>query len=199
MDKENLKLYIDLMNRYDELHKINLTMMFSNEDKILITNMRNIAIKDPKANEFLNSLTSMTPDEREIAVNNYFAKEDGTGLLITLDDVKNYKEEIASKSKEEQNKLNYYINHFAELNIKYIRLDDLKYITNDGEIEDIDLEKTIVKFEPKKIEEKVEEVEEPKIKKKTIKQAGYISAFLLFALTAVTGMIVATILTLVIK
>ena len=82
MEKDNLKLYVDLMNRYDEETKLGMTMVFNSDEKNLLSYMKKIAIKDKEANKFLNSLTTMSPEEREQAVEDYFKEED-KDIIIT--------------------------------------------------------------------------------------------------------------------
>ncbi len=225
MEKDNLKLYVDLMNRYDEETKLGMTMVFNSDEKNLLSYMKKIAIKDKEANKFLNSLTTMSPEEREQAVEDYFKEED-KDIIITLDDVKDYKEEIANKSKEDQNKLNYLINNYNKLKIKGIWLSDLKYIDENDEVKDIDLKK-IAKEEEKEeikeyksrtdrnydelkdIDEEDEEIILP-VKKETTKstkkpvkkentKAEYFKASALFLSTALVGVVLAIVALLFIK
>ena len=125
MEKDNLKLYVYLMNRYYEQAKIGMTLVFNEDEKHLMTYMKKIAMKDKEANKFLNSLTNMTPDERYLAVENLFNKKEGKKDIITINEVKDYKDEIASMSKQDQNKLNYIINNYNKLKVKGINLNDL--------------------------------------------------------------------------
>lgn len=224
MEKDNLRLYVDLMNKYEEQAKLGMTLIFTQDEKLLMSYMKKIAIQDKEARAFLNKLNDLKPEERMIAVDNYFAKKDGKGIIITIDEIKDYKEIIDEKSKEDKNKLNYLINNYSRLGIKGIRLDDLKYIDENDEVKDVDLNDNVVPFrrEEKVKEESLEdldvplrsnrnydEIEEeeiikpvpikPKKNKKEEKNSGFISAFLLFLFTGFAGGVLATILTFLLK
>lgn len=221
MEKDNLRLYVNLMNKYDEESKMGITMVFNSDEKNLMSYMKKIAIKDKEANKFLNSLTSMTPEEREQAVEDYFKDDtEEKDIIITLSDVKDYKEEIANKSKEDQNKLNYLLNNYNKLKIKGIWLSDLKYIDENDEVKDIDLKK-IAKEEEKEEKQEIksrternydeleESVEEPIIKpakketkkpeKKENIKVEYLKAGLLFFITAIIGVVLAVVALMILK
>lgn len=159
MEKDNLKLYVDLMNKYDTYKSTEGTMIFNQDEKNLIIYMRKLATSNKEANKFLNSLTDMTPDERYIAVENYFNKQEGKSNIITLKEVKDYKDEIASKSKEDQNKLNYIINNYEKLKVKGIILDEVKYIDENDEIKEVNINDNIIPFrkELTPVEEELED------------------------------------------
>ena len=221
MEKSNLKLYVNLLNKYEEEARMGITMIFSNDEKNLMKYMKQMAIQNEEVRKFLNELNDMTPEEREIAVDNYYAKKEGKNIIITLDDVKNYKEEIANKTKEERNKLNYLINNYSRLKIKGIRLDDLKYIDENDEIKDVDLNDNVVPFKsnnessniakeelPSRLGRRYNEKEEsdedevspaPIDKPKKEKKTGFVSAILLFLFTGFAGGILAIILTLLLS
>ena len=227
MEKDNLKLYVDLMNKYDEQAKLGITMVFTDDEKLLMSYMKKLAIKNKEANKFLNSLTSMTAEEREQAVEDYFKEdeEEPSDVIITLEDVKDYKEEIASKSKEDQNKLNYLINNYNKLKIKGIWLSDLKYIDENDEVKEIDLKK-IAKEEEKEIKTRSnrnyddlvvdDDTEEiipiiPPVESKTPKKSSkkpvkkentkkeYIKAGIVFLFTALAGIALAFLILLLLK
>ena len=223
MEKDNLRLYVDLMNKYEEQDKLGMTLIFTQDEKLLISYMKKIAIQDKEARAFLNKLNDLRPEERMIAVDNYFAQKEGKGIIITIDEIKDYKEIIDEKSKEDKIKLNYLINNYYRLGIKGIRLDDLKYIDENDEVKDVNLNDNVVPFrrEEKLKEETLEELDTPlrsnrnydeieeeniepepvkirKIKKEK-KNAGFVSAFLLFLFTGFAGGVLATILTFILK
>lgn len=220
MDKVNLLEYVNLMNRYDEQAQLGMTLVFTENDKNLMRYMRRLAMQDEETRKFLNSINDLKPEEREQAVNEYFNETSKEELntkktkLVTLDEIKNYQDIISSMNKEDSNKLNYLINNYKKLNIQYINLDTLTYIDENNQerqvsktdmdvlssnVEDELDDKTFINDAikmTKKTEEDVEDI--LKVKSKD-EQSGYISAMLLFALTAFTGGILATIVTLILN
>lgn len=219
MEKLDVKQYVDLMNKYEEQAKLGITMIFTSEEQNLMKYMKKMAIKDKELNAFLNQLTDMTPNERYIAIDKHFHDEKKEAKeFITLEEVKDYKEEIASKSKEERNKLNYLINNYSKLKIQGIRLEDLKYLDENGKLKDIDFKSEPIKevketphrskrYEVEELyNEKTElpkidkpEKENKPIAKEKNKKSGILGAILLFLLTGFAGAILATILTLILS
>ena len=161
MEKENLQLYVNLMNKYEEQAKMGITMVFTSDEKNLMSYMKKMAIKDEELKAFLNSLTNMTPMERYEAIDRRFNKKK-EGIIITLAEVKDYKELIDEKSKEDKNKLNYLINNYSRLNVQGIRLDDMKYIDENGEFREVDMNDNIVPFrkEEKEEIEKIDDIDD---------------------------------------
>ena len=237
MDKVSLLQYVDLMNRYDEQKELGLTLNFSESDIALMKYMKKMAMQDEEVRRFLNSINDLKPDERERAVHDYYrvddsSDSDGDGVhlskLVTLGDLKNHRDVIASMSKEDSNKLNYIINNNKILDVKYINLETLTYINSNNEEKEVladDYTMKIPKIEDDVLEDKTfvndainmakkdnssddvvvpvkpikKEQKKPDNKSSKQEQSGYISAIFLFALTGFTGGILATVVTLVLS
>ncbi len=200
MDKINMMMYVNLMNKYEENTKLDITMVFSPEEKILLKNMKEAALKDDELKEFLNTLTNMTPEEREFAVKRRYQENNG---YIKLQEIKDYNDVVINMTKEEQNKLNNLINNYSELNMQGINLEKLTYLDAEGNEKSISEPKRETK---KAIEKSFEEplrmakqTSKP-IKKEPKKQEkGLIKALVLFLITGILGGVSATILTLILS
>lgn len=227
MDKVNLLEYVNLMNRYDEQAQLGMTLVFTEDDKNLMRYMRKLAMQDEEVRKFLNSINDLKPNERERAVYNYFNEPleeenpKSNTRLVTLEDIKNHRDIISAMSKEESNKLNYLINNYKKLNIRYINLENLTYIDENNEEQTVSLEQLNPKVEDDILEDKTfvndalsmvkkSNEEEQKIEKPVVQsqkkenqskkgQSGYISALFLFMLTAFTGGILASIITFILS
>lgn len=162
MEKDNLRMYVDLMNKYDEQAQMGITMVFNNDEKNLMKYMRQLAIQNKEAKKFLNELTNMTPIEREQAVENYFGGNKKSTGMITLDNIKDYKEQIDELSKENKNKLNYLINHYNTLKIKGIIISEMKYIDSNDEVRELVYDNYSNQYRVKGLyEEEKEETNQP--------------------------------------
>lgn len=229
MDKINFVLYVNLMNKYEKQASEGTTMIFSSDEKNLMKYMREIAKKDVETRKFLNELTDMSPREREEAVEKLFEPSKKTDSFITIDEIRDYKEQIDELSKDEKNKLNYIINNYKKFNVKGIYLDPVKFIDSDDIEREVTFDKKTnqytvkgLKIEPE-IEEEVNEpvretrysrLEEP-IKEKLIKdepekkkinkepkksnKKGIIGAILIFLFTAFAGCMIATVVSLILS
>lgn len=230
--KQNLIKYVMIWKKYNLLHDQGLTMQF-NYDEIGTRRAIDPLLdqKSPQFNEeifefvmsFSNNINNVTEEEVELKFNQLFnvkqpeptsiSENSNSSKLVTLDEIKNYQNIISSMSKEDSNKLNYLINNYKKLNIKYINLDTLTYIDESNQERQIlktDIEvlsskdeedfddKTFIN-EALEITKKNEEANDISKVKDKPKQSGYISAIFLFVLTAFTGGILATILTLILS
>lgn len=66
--------------------------------------------------------------------------------LLTINEIKNHQQQLSNMNKEDYNKLNYLINNYNNLNIKYINLENLFYIDENNILKEVIYDKNLDRY-----------------------------------------------------
>ena len=226
MNRENLLIYVNAWNNYK---KGNTMFYTDTERNVLntISKLRETNSELDRFIKSLTNLSEQERiDAVNNYFKKEEPEENAADKMVSIEEIKNYPNITGAMSPIERKKLNYLINNAKILHVKQLDLNTLNYVNENGNLIEViyDEEKNEIRtndpdlldytqeiITPETIDKPVEK-EEPEVitfvappkalvknKKQKPLKSGYVSAFLLFALTGFAGGVIATVLTLLLS